>query len=358
MRSFFQSVLKHIDRLDAANLREQYRLLTDENDALGRILEMTDRGVVSLDARGNITYANPAAKTLLGDNLEGALGALGITPGSALKVETSVDYPESRTLEIRTLPSERITLVYIRDTTAEKKRTEEELRAGAAKAVCDLAAGVAHEIGNPLNAIAMNIQMLERDPTDRESLEICKNQVKRLDGIIRDFLAALRIRKPVLAPGSPADPLRSCLAALKQQFVERSIHVTVDIPATLPPVALDKDQIEQVFFNLVKNALEAMKDGSSLSIEIGADDRDVSVTFKDSGAGMTEDQLTHLFEPYRTSKEKGTGLGLMVSKRIVTDHGGTIAVTSKPGEGTTFVVMLPRIERRVRQLRCRDDEAP
>ena len=351
MRSFFQSVLKHIDRLDAGKLREQYRLVTDENEALGRILEMTDRGIVSLDASGDISYANPAAKSLLGPDVERALDTLGVAPGVALKVETSVDYPEARTLEIRTLPSERITLVYIRDTTAEKKRTEEELRAGATKAVCDLAAGVAHEIGNPLNAIAMNIQILERDPTDRESLEICKSQVKRLDGIIREFLSALRVRKPVLAPGSPADPLRSCLAALKQQFLERSIRVTVDIPASLPPVALDKDQMEQVFFNLVKNALEAMKDGSALAIEIGSDDRDVSVTFRDRGAGMTEEQLAHLFEPYRTSKEKGTGLGLMVSKRIVTDHGGTISATSRPGEGTTFVVRLPRIERRVRQLR-------
>ena len=351
MRSFFQSVLKHIDRLDAGKLREQYRLVTDENEALGRILEMTDRGIVSLDASGDISYANPAAKSLLGPDVERALDTLGVAPGVALKVETSVDYPEARTLEIRTLPSERITLVYIRDTTAEKKRTEEELRAGATKAVCDLAAGVAHEIGNPLNAIAMNIQILERDPTDRESLEIYKSQVKRLDGIIREFLSALRVRKPVLAPGSPADPLRSCLAALKQQFLERSIRVTVDIPASLPPVALDKDQMEQVFFNLVKNALEAMKDGSALAIEIGSDDRDVSVTFRDRGAGMTEEQLAHLFEPYRTSKEKGTGLGLMVSKRIVTDHGGTISATSRPGEGTTFVVRLPRIERRVRQLR-------
>ena len=351
MRSFFQGVLKHIDRLDAGKLREQYRLVTDENEALGRILEMTDRGIVSLDSNGDIGYANPAAKTLLGPDVDRALAALGVTSGTALKVETSVDYPEPRTLEVRTLPSERLTLVYIRDTTAEKKRTEEELRAGATKAVCDLAAGVAHEIGNPLNAIAMNIQMLERDPTDRESLEICKSQVKRLDGIIRDFLSALRVRKPVLEPGSPADPLRCCLAALKQQFLERSIRIMLDIPATLPPVALDKGQIEQVFFNLLKNALEAMKDGSSLAIEISADDRDVSITFRDTGIGMTEEQLAHLFEPYRTSKEMGNGLGLMVSKRIVTDHGGTIAATSKPGEGTTFVVKLPRIERRVRQLR-------
>ena len=350
MRSFFQSVLKHIDRLDAANLREQYRLATEALADTEKILSALDRGVIALDAHGEIGYANPAARALLGSDLESALSMLGVEIGKASKTETAIDYPEPRSLEIRTIPMERGTLVYLRDTTLEKARTEEELRTGATKAVCDLAAGVAHEIGNPLNAIALNLQLLERDPTDRESLDICKSQVKRLDGIIREFLSALRVRKPVLVPGSPADPLKNCLAALKQQFVERAIRVTLDTPAALPSVALDKDQIEQVFFNLLKNSLEAMRDGSEIAITIAADDRDVSVVFRDSGAGMTDEQLAHLFEPYRTTKEKGTGLGLMVSKRIVADHGGSITAASELGKGTTFTVRIPRIERRVRQL--------
>ena len=176
-------------------------------------------------------------------------------------------------------------------------------------------------------------------------------QVKRLDGIIRGFLEALRPSRPNLMPGSPADPLKSCLAAMRQQLEDRRINVTLDIPAALPPVAIDKDQMEQVFFNIVKNALEAMHDGDSLSIEIASDDRDVSITFRDTGEGMDDEQLAHLFEPYRTTKEKGTGLGLMVTARIVRDHGGTIAAESKPGEGTAFTVRLPRLERRIRELK-------
>ena len=109
--------------------------------------------------------------------------------------------------------------------------------------------------------------------------------------------------------------------------------------------------MEQVFFNLVKNALEAMKDGGTIDILLEADDADVTVRFRDSGVGMTGEQLAHLFEPYRTSKEHGTGLGLMITARIVREHGGTIAAESKPGEGTVFTVRLPRLERRVRQLK-------
>jgi two-component system CheB/CheR fusion protein len=109
--------------------------------------------------------------------------------------------------------------------------------------------------------------------------------------------------------------------------------------------------MEQVFFNLLKNALEAMKDGGSINIDIATDDGDVSVAFRDSGYGMNAEQLAHLFEPYRTTKEHGTGLGLMISARIVREHGGTISAESKVGEGTTFTVKLPRLERRVRALK-------
>ena len=110
-------------------------------------------------------------------------------------------------------------------------------------------------------------------------------------------------------------------------------------------------QMEQVFFNLLKNALEAMKDGGVILITVSADDNDVIVKMRDSGAGMTPEQLAHLFEPYRTSKSGGSGLGLMVTARIVHDHGGTIDAESEVGKGSTFTVRLPRIERRIRELK-------
>ena len=342
MKTFFQSVLKHIDKLDADKLREQYRLVTDEVSFFDTILSAMKEGVVVYDLAGEIVYRNPAADQL--PDIEVALG-------TASRSEVSLTYPDERTLEIHTIPFERGTLAMIRDVSAERARTAEELERGAAKSVCDLAAGVAHEIGNPLNAISLNLQMLERDPSDREAIDICKSQVRRLDGIIRGFLGALRPAKMVLSPGSIAEPLKNCLAALKGQFEERRINVTLEVPAALPPVALDKDKMEQVFFNLVKNALEAMKDGGAIDIVLSVDDRDVTVSFRDTGLGMNAEQLAHLFEPYRTTKEHGTGLGLMISARIVRDHGGVISAQSKEGEGTVFTVRIPRLEKRVRALK-------
>jgi signal transduction histidine kinase len=341
MKLFFQSVLKHIDKLSDEKLREQYRLVTDEVSFLETVLEALKEAVVVFDANGEITYKNHAAEELPDFDLP---------LGKASKNEITVSYPDEKVYDVQTIPFERGTLAIARDITAEKERTRSELESGATKSVCELAAGVAHEIGNPLNAIALNIQMIERDPTDTESIEICKQQILRLDGIIRGFLTALRPERLNLRAESIAQPLKNCLRALKQQFEERRIKVTLDIPSSLPAVAIDSDRMEQVFFNLIKNAMEAMKDSGSIDIDLGSDDKDVTVSFRDTGTGMTTEQLTHLFEPYHTSKKGGNGLGLMVTARIVQEHGGTISAESKVGMGTTFIVKIPRIERRVRRL--------
>ena len=351
MKDFFKGVRKHIGRLNADKLREQYELVADELARSEQLLDILKDGIVRLDANGNVAQSNPAARELLGGDPADILPDLGLPVGKSARREIAVTYPDARTLEAQTIPSDQETIVYLRDITAEKARSEEELRAGATTAVSDLAAGVAHEIGNPLNAIALALQLVRRDPTDTESIDTAIVQLKRLDGIVRDFLTALRPQKPNLMPGSVAEPLKNCLAALKQLLEDRQIKVTLDVPAALPNVALDANQIQQVFFNLIKNALEAMRDGGSLAIALDADDHDVSVTVRDDGMGMTAEQLAHLFEPYRTSKEKGTGLGLMITKRIVTAHGGTIAAESAPGEGTTFTIVLPRLERRIRALK-------
>ena len=351
MKDFFRGVRRHIGKLDAEHLREQYLLMSEELESVDALLDAIDRGIVVLDGDGEVVRSNPAAETLLGASPAVALREIGVPLGVGSRREVCVSYPERRVLEVQTIPVHASTIAYVRDVTAERARTEEELRAGATRAVQDLAAGVAHEIGNPLNAIALSLQLIERDPTDKDTLRTCMQQVKRLDGIIRDFLSALRPRRPDLRPGSPAEPLRRCLDALREQFVNRKIQVTLNVPAALPAVAIDAGQIEQVFFNILKNALEAMKDGGSVAIAIASDDEWVTVSFRDTGLGMDAEQLSHLFEPYRTTKEKGTGLGLMISKRIVSDHGGTIDAESAPGEGTTFTVRLPRIERRVRQLK-------
>ena len=136
-----------------------------------------------------------------------------------------------------------------------------------------------------------------------------------------------------------------------ENSLEGAIRVTLDLPGALPPVLFDAGQVQQVFFNLVKNALEAMKDGGALAIAFDVTDDAVAISFRDTGSGIPAADLGRLFEPYRTTKgANGNGLGLMMCRRIVRAHGGEIDVASQEGHGTCFTVRLPRLEKRIRRL--------
>ncbi len=380
MRDFFNKVAEHIDKLDAEGQRKQYRLLVEELSFYESVFRSLREGVLVVDAAGNTVYANEAVARLTGfdgakakgrpvrhllpdwdwDNLLAPSGeGRGWTRQASCELE--VTYPEHRILEIQSTPSANGTVLLVRDVTLARAREESARETSRTDAVRDLAAGVAHEIGNPLNAISLNLQLLAREfrrepDEDRRArllhdIATSQNEVKRLEGIIKGFLSALRPAKLNLVPGSLVDPLTDTLDALKAQFEDRRIQTQLNLPSALPTVLVDRAQMEQVFFNLIKNALEAMKDGGDLDIEVGADDRDVHVVIRDNGSGMDAATLAHIFEPYQTSKEQGSGLGLMLSRRIVHAHGGEIDVESKPGAGTAFTVRIPRLEKRVRRLK-------
>ena len=377
MNVFFDKVAQHLDKLDAADRRRQFKLLTDEIAFLESVFDTLKEGILVLSEKGVLRYANVAAdvltgcpctktrgrpvqKTIPGWDWENLLLPARDGWNRTTAQELEILYPERRILEVTARPFQTGTVVLIRDVTVAHDRTESALETSRTDAVRDLAAGVAHEIGNPLNALSLNLQLLAREFRNEPDAErrarlqhdiaTAQNEIKRLEGIIKGFLSALRPVKPNLTPASPADPLKNTLSALKAQFEDRRIQVQLNLPSVLPPVMLDHAQMEQVFFNLVKNALEAMKDGGALTIDLAADDHDVRIAFHDNGTGMDAAALAALFEPYRTTKTHGTGLGLMVCRRIVRAHGGEIDVESKPGVGTTFTVRLPRLEKRVRRL--------
>ena len=380
MRGFFNKVAEHIDKLDAEGQRKQYRLLVEELSFYESVFSSLREGVLVVDAAGTTVYANEAVARLTGfdgakakghpvrhilpdwdwDNLLAPSGeGQGWTRQASCEIE--ITYPERRILEVQATPSVNGTVLLVRDVTLARAQEESARESSRTDAVRDLAAGVAHEIGNPLNAISLNLQLLarefRREPDEERRARLLhdiatsQNEVKRLEGIIKGFLSAIRPAKLNLVPGSVLDPLTDTLDAMKAQFEDRRIQTQLNLPTALPTVLVDHAQMEQVFFNLVKNAIEAMKDGGSLDIEVAADDRDVHVVFRDNGTGMDAATLAHIFEPYQTSKEKGSGLGLMLSRRIVHAHGGEIDVESKPGAGTAFTVRIPRLEKRVRRLK-------
>ena len=379
MNRFFNKVAQHLDKLDAESVRGQYKGLVQEFTLLETVFRALGEGVIVASADGLLVYANPAAERLAHFEFSSAKNAplVDVLPGwnladwlvppsdmqwsRAAMREITITYPERRILEVQAMPNGEATILIIRDVTLAHAREADALESSRIEAIQQLASGVAHEIGNPLNALSLNLDLLARDlrkepdPDRRARLladvETAKREVKRIDAINRGFLNALRPVKPVLKPGNLADPLKATLEELKPRFADRAIRVALDLPSALPSVIFDAGQLQQVFFNLIKNALEAMKDGGALAIAIDVTDAEVAISFRDTGSGIPAADLGRLFEPYHTTKgELGNGLGLMMCRRIVRAHGGEIDVESKEGEGTRFTVRLPRLEKRVRRL--------
>jgi signal transduction histidine kinase len=235
-------------------------------------------------------------------------------------------------------------------------------------AIGEMAAGLAHEIRNPLAAIKGAIQLIvpsvgasdgagrEPDPeATREFLGIILDEVNRLNGIVTQFLDYSRPLKTALAPGEVNDILQRTMKLLSPQ-VPAGVHVEIDLEPDLPRVNCDAEQLKQVFLNLAINAIQAMPTGGTLSIQtrLARDEiallrgparhsEVVEIGFHDTGPGIPDGERDHLFVPFYTTKEKGTGLGLAICQRIVGSHGGTIGLRSAPGAGAEFVVALPAI---------------
>jgi PAS domain S-box-containing protein len=390
---FLEQLLRRIDRIDPGSLQTHFLRLAREKGLLETILQSIREGLVVVDGKGRVTYANEAVARLLGGNVEQMMGRslveglptldweglMGLDPEAWTQMvnrEIEVTYPEHRFLEFYVVPLDVVqgadegtegALILLRDVTAERERQESTVESKRLEAVTLLAAGVAHEIGNPLNSLNIHLQIMDRELADvedeelrdslRELVEVSSTEIQRLDQIIHSFLRALRPSQPQREPVDVGKLLAETLKGMKREIDDRGVWVEQEWPEELPSLQLDKGQMHQAFYNLIRNAVQAMTKGGVLTIGVKVSDQAVAVSFADTGSGIDVEDLGAIFEPYHTTKSGGSGLGLMIVQRILQDHGGQIEIETRPQQGTTVTLLLPRFEARIRMLGQREEKA-
>ncbi|BET68815.1 hypothetical protein ASA1KI_37330 [Opitutales bacterium ASA1] len=381
-------VLGRIDNLDPVNLANLVQRLARERTFFEAVFDAIREGVLVVDRDGLIDYANLAAMRMVALKeqdvgraslwrlVPGLRQSLDLAPGedltgrSALSREVELTYPEPRIVRLYIVPftedgedHQEVTprfAVILGDVTQEVLSTRDRIESEKVSSILLLAAGVAHEIGNPLNSLTIHLQLMQRSLRKsasaaalekmRSSLEVCQNEVTRLDEIVRNFLEAIRPRPPDLQTVDLVDTLEEVLKVQGQELQDRNLVVEVEASSGAAIVKADRNQVKQVFFNVIKNAMEAMSAGGRLHIKTRANDDAVFIQFGDTGQGIPQDDLPRLFQPFHTTKKGGSGLGLMIIQRIMRDHGGQVGIDSRQGVGTVVTLEFPRNERRVRLL--------
>lgn len=338
-----------------------------------RIVESIRSGVVTTDLQGRIYTFNAAAAEITGYDAEALRGEdVSILFGQLRdKIENALDAATTGKLNPRfeaeclTAEGLRLRLGYsiaplhddagattgliitFQDLTQVRALEETQRRQDRLAAVGRVAAGIAHEIRNPLAAMRGSIQVLRSEvdgnSAQAELMEIILRESDRLNGIITDFLTYARPRQVSLTETDLREPLRETFTLLRHSPETRPDHVIAeDYPADAVTANADSAGLRQVFWNLARNALQAMPAGGTLRVELQRTDAGrVRISFADTGQGMSPEQVERLFEPFSSSRTGGTGLGLSIAYQIVRDHGGTINVRSREGHGTTIIIELP-----------------
>lgn len=410
--SFLDRVLGRLERLDPHGLQTVVERLARERNFLETLFNTIEDGVLVVDETGRIIYLNQAVSLLLGSaatEVEGEhlnrflpeldwarLSALDQAGGQrVIRHEFEISFPRQRFLRLYAAPLDGekpggsgMALI-LHDATEARQRTFEAIESERIQALTLLAASVAHEIGNPLNALHIHLQLMERElkkldkvaggseprrvrPGRRPAvasvgagdvldigaklqtyLGVAKGEITRLDYIVTQFLQAIRPSQPQMRQASLNEVVAETLELLRPELGNRGQKVDTELAPHLPQAPLDPAQIKQVLVNLIKNAMQAMSSGGLLTVRTGSVAEEVWVSVSDTGGGIPHEQLNRIFEPFYTTKKKGSGLGLMIVQRIVRAHGGRIELDSRVGQGTTFKIWLPMRERQTRLLEAR-----
>jgi two-component system, sporulation sensor kinase E len=406
---FLEKLIGRLGKIGPEEVQNYLLRLAQEKGFLETVFNAIQEGIIVTDSAGRITYLNDAACELFGLAGEDSIGkqldervrgldwnALTHSGGPVTR-DLEIFYPRNRFINFYIVPlmieprdasvaddsgnrssgldrgstvaaaAEQVGYAIImRDITESRRTAEKTIESERLNALTLLAAGVAHELGNPLNSLNIHLQLMERQARKikgkgreelRHSIDICRAEINRLDSIVSQFLRAIRPSRPQLRPENINTIVEEAVRFFSAEIEARDMVVETELNSDLPLLQLDRDQMKQAFYNVIKNSFEAMRRRGILRIRTNRDESHVRVSFIDNGGGMSAEALSHVFEPYYTTKATGTGLGLLIVRRIVREHGGELAIESTEGKGLTLTIRLPLSEQRVRMLEAGDRNA-
>ena len=377
-RDTIGKIAARLDNLSPEDVRKLFLRLASEKGLLQDVFDALRDGLILLDAEGRARFANKAAaaiynrplRELIGESFDRLMGGSCTweelcASKAAIVRDVQVNYPAPRHYNFFITPTAggQEYLLLVRDDTEAKERREANAEAEQFNLLTFMASAVAHEIGNPLNSLGLSLQLLQRkidklaDKKTRTALSSLVHEAlgeaQRLDTTLHQFLDSMRPTARLnRAKVQVNDILTRVLALLEPEIAERGVAVQSSLAESLPTISADADQLFRAFYNLIRNALQSIPGDTEggISIHTLFNDSDVGISIGDNGSGISHEVMGSMYEPFRTTKKKGHGLGLLIVRHIIKEHGGTLSITSREGIGTTITITLPRADRVVRLL--------
>jgi len=371
MADFFKRALKKLDKISPEQQKELLVSAVEEISLLENVLNSIDMGILVCDEKNNLVMANKCAQRLIPMNyIEGVKIRTAILDEQVIETfkdiiinrekvldkEIEVEQQgRKRLLSVNIVPlvhDKKITgtLIYIEDIT-EKRMGEARLRrAENLASLTTLAAGVAHEIKNPLGSISIHLQLLQKaldkitetgeNKTDKY-FDVIKEEIERLNRIVVDFLFAVRPMNLELREENINELITHIMDFVKFEMEQSNIMCMLELDKNIPKIQIDERYMKQALLNLIKNAQAAMPKGGVFTVATNYADNEIRITICDTGVGIGKENLAKIFEPYFTTREAGTGLGLTQVYKIIREHQGEITVDSSPETGAEFKIILP-----------------
>ena len=390
MRKFIERAINKLDKLGRDQIRSLILDVASENELLEVVLQSMTDGILVIGKDHEVLLVNKSAERLLpfigGDPHEkkvwDALDDREIAQflrenleGQERVYDKEFTLDSSgvmRILSCSIMPlvlSGKIlgNLVHAEDVTDRRGKEARLRRAESLASLTTLAAGVAHEIKNPLGSIGIHIQLIQKELAKNGNsgtksihnyLDVLNEEVERLNGIVIDFLFAVRPMNISPERNNINSVVHDTIEFVKYELEEANIEVRQELSDRLPRLDLDDKYLKQAILNVIKNAISAMPEGGIMTLRTHQDSDFVFLSISDTGTGIKEENVVKIFEPYFTTKEFGSGLGLTVVYKIIKEHGGDISIQTKDGEGTTFTLSfpVPQEERRLIGWESKSDE--